>query len=164
MSKEDLDFGDIKISYEKKIDNKASLPSWKMFSGFLSYPILSYPILSYPILPYPILSYPILSYPILSYPILSYPILFYPILSYPILSYPVLSCPVLFCSILSYLNIKWSVYCQYGSTPTILSVLAVHRPFYFSICISTLPTQHTTFIPILSYPIPSYLISQILSI
>ena len=139
MSKEDLDFGDIKISYEKKIDNKASLPSWKMFSGFLSYPILSYPILSYPIL-------------------------FYPILSYPILSYPVLSCPVLFCSILSYLNIKWSVYCQYGSTPTILSVLAVHRPFYFSICISTLPTQHTTFIPILSYPIPSYLISQILSI
>ena len=28
----------------------------------------------------------------------------------------------------------------------ILSVLAVHRPFYISICISTLPTQHTTFI------------------
>ena len=28
---------------------------------------------------------------------------------------------------------------------TILSVLAVHRPFYISICISTLPTQHTTF-------------------
>ena len=26
--------------------------------------------------------------------------------------------------------------------PTILSVLAVHRPFYISICISTLPTQH----------------------
>ena len=69
MSKEDLDFGDIKISYEKKIDNKASLPSWKMFSGFLSYPILSYPILPYPILSYPILSYPVLSYPILSYPI-----------------------------------------------------------------------------------------------
>ena len=30
-----------------------------------------------------------------------------------------------------------------------LSVLAVHRPFYISICISTLPTQHTTFILIL---------------
>ena len=28
----------------------------------------------------------------------------------------------------------------------ILSVLAVHRPFYILICISTLPTQHTTFI------------------
>ena len=28
---------------------------------------------------------------------------------------------------------------------TLLSVLAVHRPFYISICISTLPTQHTTF-------------------
>ena len=27
----------------------------------------------------------------------------------------------------------------------ILSVLAIHRPFYISICISTLPTQHTTF-------------------
>ena len=27
-----------------------------------------------------------------------------------------------------------------------LYVLAVHRPFYISICISTLPTQHTTFI------------------
>ena len=24
-----------------------------------------------------------------------------------------------------------------------VSVLAVHRPFYISICISTLPTQHT---------------------
>ena len=31
---------------------------------------------------------------------------------------------------------------------TILSVSAVHRPFYISICISTLPTQHTTFISI----------------
>ena len=28
---------------------------------------------------------------------------------------------------------------------TLLSVLAVHQPFYISICISTLPTQHTTF-------------------
>ena len=28
---------------------------------------------------------------------------------------------------------------------TILSVLAVHRPFYISICISTLPMQHTSF-------------------
>ena len=28
---------------------------------------------------------------------------------------------------------------------TILSVLAVHQPFYISICLSTLPTQHTTF-------------------
>ena len=28
----------------------------------------------------------------------------------------------------------------------ILSVLAVHRSFYISICISTLPTQHTKFI------------------
>ena len=28
---------------------------------------------------------------------------------------------------------------------TLLSGLAVHRPFYISICISTLPTQHTTF-------------------
>ena len=27
---------------------------------------------------------------------------------------------------------------------TILSVLAVHRPYYISICISTLPTHHTT--------------------
>ena len=25
-------------------------------------------------------------------------------------------------------------------------VLAVYRPFYISICISTLPTQHTSFI------------------
>ena len=29
---------------------------------------------------------------------------------------------------------------------TLLFVLAVHRPFYISICISILPTQHTTFI------------------
>ena len=29
-----------------------------------------------------------------------------------------------------------------------LSVSAVHRPFHISICISTLPTQHTTFISI----------------
>ena len=28
----------------------------------------------------------------------------------------------------------------------LLSVLAVHQPFYISICISTLPTQHTKFI------------------
>ena len=28
----------------------------------------------------------------------------------------------------------------------ILSVLVVHRPFYILICISNLPTQHTTFI------------------
>ena len=28
---------------------------------------------------------------------------------------------------------------------TLLSILAVHQPFYISICISTLPTQHTTF-------------------
>ena len=27
--------------------------------------------------------------------------------------------------------------------PTIISVSAVHQPFYISICISTLPTQHT---------------------
>ena len=33
---------------------------------------------------------------------------------------------------------------------SILSVLAVQRPFYISICISTLPTQHTTFIILLS--------------
>ena len=32
----------------------------------------------------------------------------------------------------------------------LLSVLAVHRPFYVSICISTLPTQNTTFIPIIT--------------
>ena len=33
------------------------------------------------------------------------------------------------------------------STTTLLvvSALVVHRPFYISICISTLPTQHTTF-------------------
>ena len=29
---------------------------------------------------------------------------------------------------------------------TVLSLLAVHRPFYISICISTMPMQHTTFI------------------
>ena len=29
-------------------------------------------------------------------------------------------------------------------TLDLLSVLAAHRPFYISICISTLPTQHTT--------------------
>ena len=29
---------------------------------------------------------------------------------------------------------------------TLLSVLAVHRPFHISICISTLPMQYTTFI------------------
>ena len=28
---------------------------------------------------------------------------------------------------------------------TLLSISAVHQPFYISICISTLPTQHTTF-------------------
>ena len=28
----------------------------------------------------------------------------------------------------------------------LIFMLAVHRPFYISICISTLPTQHTTFI------------------
>ena len=31
-------------------------------------------------------------------------------------------------------------------TLTILSVLAVHRPFYILICVSTLPTRHTTYI------------------
>ena len=37
---------------------------------------------------------------------------------------------------------------QCSKRQTILSVSAVHQPFYisFSICISTLPTQHTTFI------------------
>ena len=35
---------------------------------------------------------------------------------------------------------------QCSKRQTILSVLAVHRPFYISNCISTLPTQHTTFI------------------
>ena len=34
---------------------------------------------------------------------------------------------------------------QCSKRQTILSVLAVHQPFYISICISTLPTQHTTF-------------------
>ena len=34
----------------------------------------------------------------------------------------------------------------------ILSVLAVHRPFYISSCISTLPTQHTTFMTIQNPP------------
>ena len=34
----------------------------------------------------------------------------------------------------------------------ILSVLALHRPFYISICISTLPTQHTTFMTIQNPP------------
>ena len=34
---------------------------------------------------------------------------------------------------------------QCSKRQTILSVLAVHRPVYISICISTLPTQHTTF-------------------
>ena len=70
-------------------------------------------------------------------------------------------------------NMKWLVNCQYGSIvqsnvssigpssdrscfsltkgqcskrQTVLSALAVHQPFYISICISTLPTQHTTFI------------------
>ena len=60
-------------------------------------------------------------------------------------------------------NIKRSVYCQYGQfsltfpalalrqrerpmLETLDYVLAVHRPFYISIFISTLPTQHTTFI------------------
>ena len=28
----------------------------------------------------------------------------------------------------------------------VLFVLAIHQPFYMSICISTLPTQHTMFI------------------
>ena len=37
---------------------------------------------------------------------------------------------------------------QCSKRQTILSALAVHRPFYISICISTLPTQHTTFINI----------------
>ena len=36
--------------------------------------------------------------------------------------------------------------CQCSKRWTILSVSAVHRHFYISICISTLPTQHTTFI------------------
>ena len=35
---------------------------------------------------------------------------------------------------------------QCSKRQTILSVLAVHRSFYISICISTLPTQNTTFI------------------
>ena len=35
---------------------------------------------------------------------------------------------------------------QCSKHQTILSVLAVHRPFYILICISTLPTQHTMFI------------------
>ena len=35
---------------------------------------------------------------------------------------------------------------------SILSVVAVHRPFYISNCISTLPTQHTTFISITYWP------------
>ena len=75
-------------------------------------------------------------------------------------------------------NIKRSLYCQYGlysltfralalrqrekrffsltkgqcsKRLTILSVLAVHRPFYISICISTLPTQHTTYISVKVY-------------
>ena len=34
---------------------------------------------------------------------------------------------------------------QHSKRYTILSVLAVHQPFYTSICISTLPTQRTTF-------------------
>ena len=29
---------------------------------------------------------------------------------------------------------------------TVLPVLGIHQPFYISICISTLPTQYTTFI------------------
>ena len=37
---------------------------------------------------------------------------------------------------------------QCSKSQTILSVLAVHRPFYISICISTLPTQQTTFISV----------------
>ena len=37
---------------------------------------------------------------------------------------------------------------QCSKRQTILSVLAVHRPFYISICISCLPKQHTTFISI----------------
>ena len=35
---------------------------------------------------------------------------------------------------------------QCSKRQTVLSVLAVHRPFYISICIFTLPTQHTMFI------------------
>ena len=44
-------------------------------------------------------------------------------------------------------RIVWSNVSSIGpSSEAILSVLAVHRPFYISICISTLPTQYTTFI------------------
>ena len=35
--------------------------------------------------------------------------------------------------------------CSFAAQAT---VLAVHRPFYILICISTLPTQHTTFISV----------------
>ena len=35
--------------------------------------------------------------------------------------------------------------------PTLESVSAVHQPFYILICISTLPTQHTTFITTFLY-------------
>ena len=44
-----------------------------------------------------------------------------------------------------YLICYKSKYKMIGVLP-ILSILAVHRPFYISICIATLPTQHTTFI------------------
>ena len=117
-SKENLDFGDIKISYEKNVPQnelkrktKQVFQVGKCFRGsILSYLILSYSILSYPILSYPILSYPILSYPILSYQYGSTPtilsvhrpyILFdlylysayaaHYVYSYLILSYPILS-------------------------------------------------------------------------
>ena len=45
-----------------------------------------------------------------------------------------------------YIHINIYICIIYTIRKTILSVLAVHRPFCISICISTLPTQHTTFI------------------
>ena len=46
------------------------------------------------------------------------------------------------------IRIVWSIVSSIGpSSKKKKKVFAVHRPFYISICISTLPTQHTTFIP-----------------
>ena len=67
----------------------------------------------------------------------------WPLTGWPLNAGPIQNYPMACLSLIS-INID----CL--SLISILSVLAVHRPFYISICISTLPTQHTTFIKILN--------------
>ena len=47
------------------------------------------------------------------------------------------------------LNREGSVIERAGERETLLSISAVHQPFYISICIWTLPMQHTMFISLL---------------